>query len=109
MVITQRQSLRLYVFLVLWIVSTAAAPSAWALVISEIHYNPPVGKDDHEFVELTNDSSTPEDISGYAFVEGIAFTIAPGTVLDAYESIVICVNAEAVRIIRARLARFVLA
>ena len=87
--------LRLHFFAALWV--AAATPSAWALVISEIHYNPPVGQDGHEFVELTNDSSTPEDISGYSFVEGIAYTFPPGTVLGAYERVVVCVNAAAVR------------
>ena len=71
-----------------------------ALVISEIHYHPRASLDPletFEFVELFNDTSTVVDISGYSFVEGIAFTFPPGTVLGAYERVVVCVDATAVR------------
>jgi hypothetical protein len=72
-------------------------PAAAVVTISEIHYLPPPGDEELEFVELANDSATPEDISGYAFVEGIAFTIPAGTVLDGYGHVVVCAHADAVR------------
>ena len=66
------------------------------LVITEIHYGPPAGE--HlEFVEVSNDAPSPEDISGYSFVEGIAFKFPPGTVLEAGGVLVVCANADAVR------------
>jgi hypothetical protein len=66
------------------------------LVISEIHYRPPEGE--HlEFVEVSNDAPSPEDISGYSFVEGIVFTFPPGTVLEAGGVLVVCANVDAVR------------
>src|SRR4029453_18930332 len=68
-----------------------------AAVISEIHYHPPAGDEALEMVEVSNDSSTPEDISGYSFSEGIAFEIPPGTVLEGYGVIAVCANAAAVK------------
>jgi hypothetical protein len=66
------------------------------LVISEIHYRPPEG--DHlEFVEVSNDAPSPEDISGYSFVEGIVFKFPPGTVLEAGGVLVVCANVDAVK------------
>lgn len=64
-----------------------------AVVISEIHYHPPVGDEALEFVELTNDLATPEDISGYAFQSGIDIVIPDGTVLGPYGSLVIAKDA----------------
>ncbi len=52
-----------------------------AVVISEINYNPALGDEDIEWVEVANDTTTPEDISGYSFVEGVDFVFPPGTVL----------------------------
>jgi hypothetical protein len=67
-----------------------------ALVISEIHYNP-FGIDDVlEFIEITNDAGTPEDLSGYAFVEGVFFTFPRGTILHGDSVIVVCANVDAV-------------
>ena len=66
------------------------------LVITEIHYGPPAGE--HlEFVEVSNDAPSPEDISGYSFVEGILFRFPSGTVLEAGGVLVVCANADAVR------------
>ncbi len=67
-----------------------------AVVISEISYHPPPGDEALEFIEIANDSATPEDISGWVFVEGIFFEIPPGTVLAGYERIAICADVDAV-------------
>ncbi len=64
-------------------------------MVSEIHYNPAPGNDSLEFVELANDTSTPQDLSGYAFVEGIRFVFPPGTILDARAHIVVCADVDA--------------
>ncbi len=74
-----------------------ALPVRAALVISEIHYHPPTGEEALEFLEISNDSTTPEDISGYAFVEGIRFVIPPGTVLGARGILALCADAGAVQ------------
>jgi hypothetical protein len=78
------------------LVAPAASP-AWGLVISEINYNPPAGDDSLEFIEVSNDSATPEDISGYSFSNGISYSFPPGTVLGPYGIIVVCASAQAVK------------
>ncbi|MBI4582522.1 MAG: lamin tail domain-containing protein [Planctomycetes bacterium] len=70
---------------------------AHAVVISEIHYHPRRGEEALEFIEVANDTSTPEDLSGYAFVKGIQFVFPPGTILHARDFLVICASVEAVK------------
>ena len=77
--------------------SSMATPPVSAFVISEIHYNPPAGSEGLEFIEITNDAATPQDLSGYAFVEGISFLFPPGTILEGFGILVVCANVEAVR------------
>ena len=68
-----------------------------AVVISELHYHPPEGQEALEFLEITNDAYSPEDISGWAFVEGIRFEFPPGTILRGREALVVCTNVAALR------------
>lgn len=73
----------------------ATLPTASNLAITELHYNPPApeadevaagfdNNDDFEFIELLNrDATTPLDLSGLTFTDGItatlgAVTLAPG-------------------------------
>lgn len=80
------------------LVCVVALPArAAAFVISEIHYHPPVGQEALEFIEISNDSLTPQDLSGYRFVEGISFEFPPGTILEGGGSLVLCADADAVR------------
>ncbi len=67
-----------------------------ALVISEIHYNPIEGRQ-LEFIELTNDEPTPEDVSGWSFTEGVRYTFPPGTVVFGGDVLVVCADVESVR------------
>ena len=46
-------------------------PALEAAVISEIHYNAPAGGGQLEFIEISNETTTPEDLSGWEFVEGV--------------------------------------
>ncbi len=75
-----------------WILPLLFAGTASAITITEIHYNPEGPAETFEFIELTNDSSTPEDISGYAFTDGIRYSFAPGTILPAHGIVVVCAN-----------------
>ncbi len=75
---------------------TLAAGRLHGVVISEIHYNPPIGDERLEFVELANEFSTPEDISGYAFSNGIDFTFPPGTILAGSGFLVVALDTQAV-------------
>ena len=68
-----------------------------AQVVSELHYHPLAGDEALEFVEIANDSSTPIDLSGYSFVEGVSYTFPPGTLLKADARIVVSADVEAVR------------
>jgi len=79
-----------------WVLSLVPFNGVEALVISEIHYNPLAGEDDLEFVEITNDAFSPEDVSGWAFVEGIRFEFPPGTILEGGETLAVCANVNAV-------------
>lgn len=79
------------------LLSVAAASPLGAVVISEIHYHPRAGDEGLEFVELTNDHYSPEDISGWALVDGVRFVFPSGTILRAREILVVCTNADAVQ------------
>lgn len=56
-----------------------------ALVITEIHYNPPpegiISGDEFEFIELKNVGANVLNLSGLAFTEGISFTFTNNTLL----------------------------
>ncbi|MBI4585101.1 MAG: lamin tail domain-containing protein [Planctomycetes bacterium] len=75
----------------------ASARPAAGVVISEIHYHPPLGQENLEFVELANDSSTPEDLSGWAFVEGLKFVFPHPIILPGKGFLVVCADAGAVK------------
>src|SRR5437867_4053867 len=89
--------LRQAIFFVLVVLAAQAGSPAWGLVISEINYSPPAGDHSLEFVEVSNDSSTPEDISGYYFSNGIGFVFPQGTILGPYGIIVVCANVQQVK------------
>ena len=76
------------------LLGTTSAP---AVVISEIHYNPAPGDEGLEFIELTNETPTPEDLSRYSFSEGVEFAFPDGTILMGHESIVVCADVDAVQ------------
>ncbi len=70
--------------------------TSFALNITEIHYNPPGTSENLEFIEISNDSSTPEDLSGYTFSRGLLFTFPKDTILPAHGIIVIASDPAAV-------------
>ncbi|HAK95208.1 MAG TPA: hypothetical protein DCM87_09450 [Planctomycetes bacterium] len=63
--------------------------SAHGLVVSEIMYQPPEGGPDIEYVEVTNYTRTPLDISGYRFTAGFRFEFPAGTWIDGYGAVVV--------------------
>ncbi len=69
--------------------------SAQALFISEIMYNPV--DQQLEYIELYNHRAVFEDLSGYAFANGIEYTFAPGTTLGAKEYLVIALDPNALQ------------
>src|SRR5262245_18768526 len=68
-----------------------------ALSITEIHYAPPAGDEDLQFVEVFNDASSVVDLSGWSFSHGIDFVFPEGTLLAGRAYLVVCANAAAVR------------
>jgi len=80
-----------------------AAQPGMALVISEIMYHPveddgtPDGNETLEFIELYNNRAVFEDLSDYAFTEGINYTFPPGTILPGKEYLVVAKNPDALK------------
>jgi hypothetical protein len=73
------------------------------LVISEIMYNPPnrgaINGDDLEFLELKNMGTSPLNLSGLYFSEGINFTFPNGSMLLPGGFFLLARNAEALQTI----------
>jgi len=65
------------------------AARAADVVINEINYHPASDLEKEEFIELWNYGSTPVDISGWAFDDGVLFTFPAGTTLGPDEYIVV--------------------
>src|SRR5688500_8095512 len=63
------------------------------LRITEVYYNPlPEGDVDgetFEFLEIKNTGNSTLDLSEVGFTEGVTFTFAPGTKLEAKEHLVL--------------------
>ncbi|MGJ8695549.1 MAG: lamin tail domain-containing protein [Verrucomicrobiaceae bacterium] len=51
------------------------------LIVSELHYHPPIGQEGREFIELLNISGETIELGGASFSEGIDFTFALNTTL----------------------------
>ena len=70
-----------------------SGPLIGDVVISEVHYHPaaPVGiaDDDLEFVELTNNSGVPLDLSQWQLARSVDFTIPTGFILPADSSLIV--------------------
>ncbi len=81
------------------LVSLAAAASrmAFALTITEIHYQPPASGPDLRFVEVFNDSPTVADVSGWYFSSGVQFTFPDRTLIAGRAYLVVCADTAAVR------------
>ena len=65
------------------------------LVISKIHYHPEdwwaIDGDRLEFIEITNNSDAPVDLTGVYFRElGITYNFPVGATLAAYDSLLLC-------------------
>ena len=60
-----------------------------SIVINEIHYNPDISTERVEFIELYNNSSSPVDIAGWRFTEGIEYTFPPGTTVAGQGYVVV--------------------
>ncbi len=66
-----------------------SGPRVGPVIFSEVHYNPGVGGDDLEFVEIYNPTSAPVNLTNWRIRKGIDFDFAEGTILDAKSSLAI--------------------
>ena len=67
------------------------APAYSAVVINEIHYNPPAPEGrDLEFVELFNPGTTAVSLDGWKLEGGISFEFPSGLIIGAGEYVVVC-------------------
>jgi len=72
------------------------------LVVSEVMYHPveeggtPDGDETLEFIELYNNRAVFEDLTGYAFTNGIQYAFEPGTIIGAKEYLVVARDPNAV-------------
>ena len=62
------------------------------LVVTEVMYHPSDDGEGLEFIELYNNRAVFEDLSGYAFTNGIQYIFAPGTILEAKQYLVVARN-----------------
>ncbi|MEN6577163.1 MAG: lamin tail domain-containing protein, partial [Phycisphaerales bacterium] len=80
---------------VLW-----SARPGFALVISEVMYHPvedpTTGDETLEFIEIYNNRAVSEDLSGWAFTNGIEYTFDPNTTLGPKAYMVIARDPNAV-------------
>lgn len=63
-----------------------------SVVINELMYNPPNGRDDLQFIELHNIAETSVDLSGWRFTKGVQATLPEGTTLPAKGFGILCRN-----------------
>jgi len=78
-----------------WIVAFGAAEPCQALIISEIMYHPSDDGETLEFIELYNNRAVFEDISGFAFTDGIDYVFGANTVIAAKDYLVLARDPEA--------------
>jgi len=73
----------------------SAAPLLSAIVINELHYNPPGSGDATEFIEFYNTSSSSIDMSGWRMSDGVTFTFPAGATIPAHGFLVLVKNTAA--------------
>lgn len=72
---------------------SAAAAVPGDVVISEFMFDPVSGVDGDEFLELTNRTASPVDMSGWSFTKGITVLFPAGTTIAANARMVISPDA----------------
>jgi len=63
--------------------------SGMGLVLSEIMYHPADEGETLEFIELYNNRAVFEDLTGYAFTNGIRYVFEPGTIINSGQYLVV--------------------
>jgi len=73
----------------LCVITFWAAKPCMGLVVSEVMYHPADGTEALEFIELYNNRAVFEDLTGYAFTNGIEYEFEPGTTIEAKQYLVV--------------------
>ena len=71
------------------VITLCAAQPAVGLMVSEVMYHPADAAETLEFIELYNNRAVFEDLTGYAFKNGIQYTFEPGTIIRPKEYLVV--------------------
>ena len=69
--------------------------SSMGLVVSEVMYHPADAGETLEFIELYNNRAVFEDLTGYAFTNGIQYVFESGTILNSGQYLVVARNPAA--------------
>jgi hypothetical protein len=72
-------------------------PTNAVILIGSWDYNPVSGNSAEQYVELRNTNSYAVDVSNWRLIGGIEFTMRPGTVISAGESLYLAANVNAFR------------
>jgi hypothetical protein len=75
----------------------AAQPTNVVILIGSWDYNPVSGNPAEQYVELRNTNAYAVDISNWRLIGSIEFTLRPGTVIPAGESLYLAANINAFR------------
>ena len=81
---------------------TACVLASWTiqpgfgLMVSEVMYHPAEGGGTLEFVELYNNRAVFEDLTGYAFTNGIGYVFEPGTIIAPKSYLVVARDPAAI-------------
>ena len=90
-----------FMLIVIFLVVLCIPRPGMGLVISEIMYHPieeggiSSGDETLEFIELYNNRAVIEDLTGYAFTNGIEYAFEPGTVIGPKDYLVLAKNPAA--------------
>jgi hypothetical protein len=74
-----------------------AQPANTVILINSWDFNPASGNAAEQYVELLNTNSYAVDVSNWRMIGGIEFTLRPGTVIPAGESLYLAANVNAFR------------
>ncbi len=79
----------------IFLMTVCLSHSCLGLVISEIMYHPAQADESLEFIELYNDRAVSEDLSGYAFVDGVAYVFPENTTIGPKSYLVVARDVNA--------------
>jgi hypothetical protein len=77
---------------IICLITLCFAQPGLGLVVSEVMYNPAGDEGELEFIELYNNRAVFEDITGYAFTNGISYVFENETIIGPKEYLVVAQN-----------------